>query len=70
MKTYTKNQVEAIFLKGVQMGIEIGNLPKDRQRETRLPTLEEAEIYHSLESSDDPTNMAHKRPWLDGVGPR
>jgi hypothetical protein len=70
MRVYTKREVEAIFLRGYHMGVETGRLPRDRQAGMALPTLEEAEIYHPLTSSDDPANMARKRPWLEAVGPQ
>lgn len=68
MKTYTKNQVEAIMLKGFHAGVEVGRLPRDRQADIKPPTLEELEIFHPLDSSDDPANMAKKNSWLDGIG--
>lgn len=69
MKTYTRNEVEAVLLAGYRRGLEDGRMPRDRQPENRPPTLEELEIPHPLTSSDDAAVLAHKRPWLDGIGP-
>lgn len=67
MKTYTRNQIEAIMLRGYYRGLEDGRQPKDRQVGMKPPTLEELEIDVPRTSSDDPANMAAKRPWLEGV---
>ena len=68
MKTYTRNEVEAVMLAGYRRGLEDGGLPKDRRE--KPPTLEELEISHPLTSSDDPSQI--KKPgqtpsWLEGV---
>lgn len=68
MKTYTKNEVEAIMLAGYHRGLQDGMLPKDRRAVTPPPTLEELDINHPLTGSDDPKVLAEKRPWLKNVG--
>lgn len=70
MRTYTKNQVEAIGLVYYKRGLEDGRMPKDRQAELKPPTLEELDIKHPLTSSDDPSQ--YRKPsegpsWLDKV---
>lgn len=67
MKTYTKNQVEAIMLAGYMRGFEDGRGPKDRHPTPSPPKLEDLNIDHPLTASDDPSNMSRKRPWLDTV---
>lgn len=70
MKTYTKNEVEAIMLAGYKRGLEDGGLPRDRRTETKPPTLEELEINHPLTSSDDPAQVRQPgQPprWLQDV---
>lgn len=69
MKTYTKNEVEAVMLAGYRRGLEDGRMPRDRLAELRPPTIEELGIKHPLTSSNDEVVLAHKRPWLDGIGP-
>ena len=68
VKTYTKGQVEAIMLAGYHRGFQDGRAPRDRIPKPDPPKLEDLGIDVPLTSSDDPTNMAHKRPWLDKVG--
>lgn len=67
MRVYTKNEVEAIMLAGYHRGFEDGRAPKDRVTKPEPPKLEDLNIEHPKTASDDPENMAHKRPWLDKV---
>lgn len=69
MRAYTRRDIERIVAIAWQRGLEDGMLPRDRRPKSDdpPPTLEDLGIEHSMESSDDPANMARKRPWLDKV---
>ncbi len=55
------------MLAGYRRGLEDGRMPRDRQAGLKPPTLDELRIEHPKTASDDPENMARKRPWLDSV---
>lgn len=67
MRTYTRRDIERIVAVAWRRGLEDGMLPRDRRPSSDgpPPTLEDLGIEHSMESSDDPANMARKRPWLE-----
>ena len=69
VKTYTEQELLKIGEAFYRRGFEDGRLPRDRMPEPEVPTLADLGLRHPRTASDDPANMAHKRPWLDKVPP-